>query len=95
MSSWILLIVIIALVSVIGFLLSSKIFGRGEELAPMPPSREVIAHNHRALAEGRVADIELEVVHRGYRMDQVDALVEDLLRARGHTRGPEGQKSVD
>ena len=89
MLSWILLIIIIALFSVIGFMLSERIFGRGEALEPLPPGPEVIEANHRAVEEGRLGDVTLEVVHRGYRMDQVDALVAQLARARGADPGVE------
>ncbi|MDY5784799.1 cell division protein DivIVA [Corynebacterium sp.] len=82
MLSWILLILIIAIVCTIGFVLSARIFGRGEALDPMPPTGETVARNRQAVAEGRFGDVELEVVHRGYRMDQVDALVSQLIEQR-------------
>ncbi|GEM_PF-6234640 len=82
MLSWILLIIIIALLSVIGFMLSERIFGRGEALEPLPLGPEVIELNRRAVEEGRLDDVTLEVVHRGYRMDQVDALVAQLAGDR-------------
>ena len=78
MLSWILLILVIAAVAVFGIWLSASLFGRGEVLPPMDEPADVIAANRAAVAEGRFEDITLEVVARGYRQDQVDALVEDL-----------------
>ncbi|MCZ9294216.1 cell division protein DivIVA [Corynebacterium meitnerae] len=78
MLSWILLILVIAAVFVFGIWLSASLFGRGEVLPPMDEPADVIAANRAAVAEGRFEDITLEVVARGYRQDQVDALVEDF-----------------
>lgn len=78
MLSWILLILVIAVVAVFGIWLSASLFGRGEVLPPMDEPADVIAANRAAVAEGRFEDITLEVVARGYRQDQVDALIEDL-----------------
>lgn len=75
MLSWIILILVLALVSILGVRLFASIFGRGEALPPMPPTEEVKEANRRAVEEGNFGDIQLEVVQRGYRMDQVDALI--------------------
>lgn len=76
--SWIVLIIALALFGVLGFWIFSALFGRGEALPPMMETEDVKAANREAVAEGRFDDIELEVVHRGYRMDQVDALIAQL-----------------
>lgn len=81
MLSWILLIAALILFSMLGMWLFSALFGRGEALPPMMDSPDVIAANRAAVDEGRVGDIQLEVVHRGYRMDQVDALIAQLTGA--------------
>lgn len=89
MLSWIILILVLALLSMVGVRVFASIFGRGEALPPMPPTAEVKEANRRAVEEGNFGDIQLEVVHRGYRMDQVDALLEQLAGgslARGETR---------
>ncbi|WP_408910780.1 cell division protein DivIVA [Corynebacterium gottingense] len=78
MLSWIILILVLALFSVLGTLLASSIFGRGETQPPMPDTENVKAANRRAVEDGNFDDIQLEVVHRGYRMDQVDALIAQL-----------------
>ena len=48
----------------------------------MDEPRDVIAANRAAVDSGRYDDIALEVVPRGYRQDQVDALIEHLLYAQ-------------
>ena len=78
MLSWILLIVALAVFALMGMWLFSAVFGRGEALPPMEDTADVIDANRTAVEEGRFDDIQLEVVHRGYRMDQVDALLAQL-----------------
>lgn len=90
MLSWIILILVLALLSIVGVRVFAGVFGRGEALPPMPPTEEVKEANRRAVEEGNYGDIQLEVVHRGYRMDQVDALIAQLTGqepdADGETR---------
>ena len=82
MFSWIVLILILVALSIVGVRVFASIFGRGEALPPMPPTAEVQEANRRAVEEGNFGDIQIEVVHRGYRMDQVDALLEQLAGGR-------------
>lgn len=84
MLSWILLILIVAIVCLLGTMLSMQLFGRGEALPPVAETMDVIEHNRHAVHRGDTDAITLEVVHRGYRMDQVDDLIAQLadLRAR-------------
>ncbi|WKD57882.1 hypothetical protein CAPI_06710 [Corynebacterium capitovis DSM 44611] len=89
MLSWILLILIVALVAVLGLITSAAVFGRGEVVEPLPPTADVIARNRRAVEAGDIDAIELEVVPRGYRMDQVDALIEQLAEGRRSGEGVE------
>lgn len=83
MLSWLLLILIIAAIAVFGLWVSASIFGRGEVLPPMDAPADVIEANRIAVAEGRFDDIALEVVPRGYRQDQVDALIAALASGAG------------
>lgn len=92
MLSWIILILALALFSILGLWLFSAIFGRGEALPPMEDTADVKAANRLAVEEGRFGDIQLEVVHRGYRMDQVDALIAQLT---GAEETPVGENSVE
>ena len=76
--SWIVLIAALIVFSVLGFWIFSALFGRGEALPPLEDTEDVKGANRAAVEEGRFDDIQLEVVHRGYRMDQVDALIAQL-----------------
>ena len=82
MLSWILLILIVAIVCLLGVMLSVHLFGRGEALPPVGEMMDVIDNNRRAVRQGDVDAITLEVVHRGYRMDQVDDLIAQLADLR-------------
>ena len=81
MLSWIMLIIALVLFSVLGVWLFSAVFGRGEALPPMEDTADVKEANRLAVEAGNFDDIQLEVVHRGYRMDQVDALIAQLTGA--------------
>lgn len=91
MLSWLLLILVIAAIAVFGAWVSASIFGRGEVLPPMDEPHDVIEANRAAVADGRIDDIALEVVPRGYRQDQVDALVELLAAKCGMAPGADAQ----
>ena len=89
MLSWVILILVIAAIALLGAWISVSIAGRGEALPPMDAPHDVIASNRDAVDAGRYEDIALEVVPRGYRQDQVDALVEHLLSKQGRKIGEE------
>lgn len=89
MLSWLILILVIVAIALFGAWVSSAIFGRGEVLPPMDEPQNVIADNRAAVDEGRYDDIALEVVPRGYRQDQVDALIAHLLDAQERRIGEE------
>ena len=52
MLSWIVLILILALLSIIGVRVFASVFGRGEAQPPMPPTADVKEANRRAVEEG-------------------------------------------
>jgi DivIVA domain-containing protein len=61
------------------FLLASFAFGRGEELAPMPPDGTPVELPDGRLASGDdLRALRLSVVVRGYRMDEVDWVLDQL-----------------
>ncbi|WP_018295861.1 hypothetical protein [Corynebacterium lubricantis] len=95
MLSWILLIIVLLALIVVGTWAFGHLFGRGEMLPPMEESRDVIAANAEAIRDGRFNDIAIEVVPRGYRQDQVDAIIAQLTQSdRGsHPHHPD-QNSV-
>lgn len=64
------------------FLLASFAFGRGEELAPMPKdSTPLELPDDRAVTGADLRAVRMPVVFRGYRMTDVDWLIEELAEA--------------
>lgn len=95
MLSWLLLILVIAAIAVFGAWVSASVFGRGETLPPMDEPHDVIEANRAAVDAGRIDEIALEVVPRGYRQDQVDALIEQLAAKCGMAElEPENQRKI-
>jgi DivIVA domain-containing protein len=81
-------LVVMVLVAAVVYLLASAVFGRGEELAPLPPG----ASPTRLPADDATGDdiraVRFQQVLRGYKMSEVDWVLErlgtevDSLRAR-------------
>jgi DivIVA domain-containing protein len=81
-------LVVMVLVAAVVYLLASAVFGRGEELAPLPPG----ASPTRLPADDATGDdiraVRFQQVLRGYKMTEVDWVLErlgtevDRLRAR-------------
>lgn len=94
MLSWVLLFLVIAVIAVLGVWVSASLFGRGEALPPMDEPADVIAANRAAVSAGRYDDIALEVVPRGYRQDQVDALIAQLTGMGEKNEAVPGQRPV-
>lgn len=69
------------LVGALLFLLASFAFGRGEEMAPMPPDVSPVVLPASRWASGRdLRRLRLSVVLRGYRMSEVDWVLDRLAR---------------
>lgn len=81
MITWIILIACLIVCVAAGSWLWGRFLGRQELLPAMNAQERVnlIAANSQAVAEGRFDDIQLEVAPRGYRQDQVDALIAQLI----------------
>lgn len=81
-------LVVMALVAAVVFLLASLVFGRGEELAPLPPSGTPTSLPAEGLSGADLRRVRFSQVLRGYRMSEVDWVLErtaaelDALRAR-------------
>lgn len=78
MTSWIILILLLAACVVAGTWIFGRILGRGELIEPPEPTR-LMESNAQAIDEARTDDIRFEIVHRGYKPEQVDAVIEHLL----------------
>jgi DivIVA domain-containing protein len=71
-------LVVMVLVAAVVYLLASAVFGRGEELAPLPPG----ASPTRLPAEGATGDdvrsVRFQQTFRGYKMSEVDWVLSRL-----------------
>jgi DivIVA domain-containing protein len=81
------LIVMIAVAAVV-FLLAALVFGRGEELAPLPPGASPTRLPSEDITAEDVRELKFQQVFRGYKMSEVDWALQRLatevetLRAR-------------
>ena len=81
------LIVMIAVAAVV-FLLAALVFGRGEELAPLPPGASPTRLPSDDITAEDVRELKFQQVFRGYKMTEVDWALQRLatevetLRAR-------------
>ncbi|GHH62104.1 DivIVA domain-containing protein [Lentzea cavernae] len=81
------LIVMIAVAAVV-FLLAALVFGRGEELAPLPPGASPTRLPAEDITAQDVRELKFQQVFRGYKMTEVDWALQRLsaevetLRAR-------------
>jgi DivIVA domain-containing protein len=81
-------LVVMAVVAAMVFLGASLLFGRGEELAPLPPGATPTYLPATALTGADLRRLKFAQVVRGYRMSEVDWALEraatelDRLRAR-------------
>lgn len=91
MMSWILLIVVLIALIIIGSWAWGSIVGRGTVMDTPDEAVDVDSENLRALEEGRFDDLRFDVVPRGYRQDQVDALIAAVER---RLTAPEGSSAV-
>ena len=91
MMSWILLIVVLISLIIIGSWAWGSIVGRGTVMDTPDEAVDVDCENLRALEEGRFDDLRFDVVPRGYRQDQVDALIAAVER---RLTAPHGSSAV-
>jgi DivIVA domain-containing protein len=81
------LIVMVAVAAVV-FLLAALVFGRGEELAPLPPGASPTRLPSEDITAEDVRELKFQQVFRGYKMSEVDWALQRLsseverLRAR-------------
>jgi DivIVA domain-containing protein len=81
-------LVVMVLVAAVVFLLSALVFGRGEELAPLPPGASPTRLPAADVTSNDVRNLRFQQVLRGYKMTEVDWVLDRLaielddLRAR-------------
>ncbi len=81
------LIVMVAVAAVV-FLLAALVFGRGEELAPLPPGASPTRLPADDITAEDVRGLKFQQVFRGYKMSEVDWALQrlatevEVLRAR-------------
>jgi DivIVA domain-containing protein len=81
-------LVVMILVAAVIYLLASAVFGRGEELPPLPPGGSPTRLPAGPLAGDDVRAVRFQPVLRGYKMSEVDWVMArlsaeiDELRAR-------------
>lgn len=92
MLSVLIYILVVAAVAGVVYLLASAIFGRGEEMAPLPPSGTPTKLPSANLGGDDVRQVRFQQVVRGYKASEVDWVLErlageiDELRARIHAQ---------
>lgn len=95
MMSWILLIVVLIALIIIGTWAWGSFVGRGPVMDAPDKAVDTDRENLRALEEGRFDDLRFDVVARGYRQDQVDALLAAVERRSGAKAAPSGASADD
>lgn len=103
MTSALIYLVVIALVAAVVYLLASAVFGRGEELAPLPPGASPTRLPAQDATGDDIRSVRFQQVFRGYKMSEVDWVLAklgeevDTLRGRiaeleGTTEQPTGRR---
>lgn len=81
-------LLVMLLVAAVVFLIASMVFGRGEELEPLPPGASPTRLPAAEITSSDIAQVRFQLVLRGYRMSEVDWVMQrlgtevDQLRAR-------------
>ncbi|MDX8036177.1 DivIVA domain-containing protein [Lentzea sp. BCCO 10_0856] len=79
------LIVMVAVAAVV-FLLAALVFGRGEELAPLPPGASPTRLPSDDITAEDVRELKFQQVFRGYKMSEVDWVLQRLATEVGQLR---------
>ncbi|MEV6832465.1 DivIVA domain-containing protein [Amycolatopsis sp. NPDC051102] len=88
MTTALIYLVVMLLVAAVVFLLAAVVFGRGEELAPLPPGSSPTRLPAEDITGEDMAEVRFQMVLRGYKMSEVDWVMRrlgaelDELRAR-------------
>ncbi|TVT37552.1 DivIVA domain-containing protein [Amycolatopsis cynarae] len=99
MTTALIYLVVMLLVAAVVFLLAAVVFGRGEELAPLPPGSSPTRLPVRDITGEDVQAVKFQLVLRGYKMSEVDWVIRrlggeiDTLRARVRELEDERERS--
>lgn len=72
MTTVLIYLVVMVFVAAVVFLLAAVVFGRGEELEPLPPGASPTRLPAHDVTGSDVAQVSFRVVPRGYKMSEVD-----------------------
>jgi len=71
-------LIVMVLVAAVVFLLASVVFGRGEELPPLPPGASPTRLPAAGVTADDLANVRFQLVLRGYKMSEVDWVLQRL-----------------
>jgi DivIVA domain-containing protein len=71
-------LVVMLLVAAVVFLLAAVVFGRGEELAPLPPGSSPTRLPAEDITGEDLNEVRFQLVLRGYKMSEVDWVMRRL-----------------
>lgn len=80
-------VLIIALIAAVLFLAASAVFGRGEELAPLPKGTTATMLPDEAITAADVAALRFQQTLRGYKASEVDWALDRLGAEIDYLRG--------
>lgn len=72
MTTALIYLVVMVLVAAVVFLLASVVFGRGEELPPLPPGASPTRLPATGITPADLDEVRFQLVLRGYKMSEVD-----------------------
>ena len=73
-------------IAAVVFLLAALVFGRGEELAPLPPGASPTRLPSEDITAEDVRELKFQQVFRGYKMSEVDWVLQRLATEVGELR---------
>jgi DivIVA domain-containing protein len=78
MTTALIYLVVLLLIAAVIYLAAIYVFGRGEQLAPLPPGASPTRLPATDLTADDVRDVRFQPVLRGYKMTEVDWVIERL-----------------
>ncbi|MEU7785992.1 MULTISPECIES: DivIVA domain-containing protein [unclassified Amycolatopsis] len=78
MTTALIYLVVMLLVAAVVFLLAAVVFGRGEELAPLPPGSSPTRLPAEDITGEDLTEVRFQLVLRGYKMSEVDWVLRRL-----------------